>query len=221
MRPHGLQGNATRTLASTGAASPLPLCPRPASRGRAAHSLSSAARTVSLFAPRSQLLTEPASLGPRTPGGSPPRWSPRRERADGARREGSEAGDAITMGPEDERHRGHGARAVRAAARLRAPEGDGVRVDAPQPHLDPAAREPPPRAGSSGPVPARGPGARAAAEGGARRERSSRAGPAPAERAPSPPPLLARHLPSPLGSTRDPSLGPPPSTKLAGAYKSR
>lgn len=79
------------------------------------------------------------------------------------------------MGTGDERRRGSGSGAVPAAARLRAREGDGVRVDAPRPGSDGGAQEPtqPTRAQRSKlrcqprtPGPGRGP------RGAGRRERS-------------------------------------------------
>lgn len=119
------------------------------------------------------------------------------------------------MGTTEERHQGPGSRAVSAAARLRAQEGDGVLLDAYQPQSQPGAREPPPpppRTPGAWSLVAspgtRGPGCGPRAVGG------TRGGPepsrAPAERAFSPPPVP--HPPDPpqaLGDHLRPSPPPP------------
>ncbi|XP_017377295.1 proline-rich proteoglycan 2-like [Cebus imitator] len=84
------------------------------------------------------------------------------------------------MGTGDERRQGPGSRAVPAAARLRAREGDGVRVDAPRPQSDGGAQEPPqpPRAESAEPrCQLRTPGPGRGPRGAGQRERSPGAPP--------------------------------------------
>lgn len=161
-----------------------------------------------------------ARVGPMGLGGRAPRPRMRSQRGQGMR----------GTGP--------GSRAVSSAASLRAPEGDGVHVDAPQPSptQEPRSscrrrRRHARRELRASWLPRdRGPGPRA--EGAGRWERSSwtwpsarregvlpAPGASPARPAPSagrsPPPVTSSpRRPGPPGA---PSPGPPPSTKLAGA----
>lgn len=136
------------------------------------------------------------------------------------------------MGTGDERHQGPGSRAVGRAARLRAQEGDGVRVVPPgSPGAAAAAAtlaeslEPCCQPRDPGP----GPGAEESREEVLSPQSALREGALPAPAASparsaqsagrSPPPVTSSSpRPGPPGA---PSPGPPPNTKLAGAYKSR
>ncbi|XP_053414481.1 proline-rich protein HaeIII subfamily 1-like [Nycticebus coucang] len=140
------------------------------------------------------------------------------------------------MGTGDERHRGPGSPAVPAVTRLRALEGDGMRVDTLQPQVDRGARElpppppPPHRPESSGPpCPPRNLGPGPPATGAGQPEGSSQARPSalrerdfpalgaspagPAPRARSPPPVTS--APGRPGPPR----GPSPSRPRAPSWR--
>lgn len=128
--------------------------------------------------------------------------------ADGAGRDGTKVRDALTMGTGDEKHPRPGSQAVIAAARLRAQQGEGARLDTPRPQIDPETPEqqPPPSPRGQPRSPAAAP--KPPAKGSRRRER--RGAPQPRERPPTGSfPRPTRRLASPTpGDHLRPS--PPP-----------